>query len=241
MSKTIHIITPIITEGIRSLDDIAPYASDALKFTHSLLDRGPSSIECEYDEALAVPDTIEKCIEAENNGADAIVIDCMGDPGLKPCREMVSIPVLGPGETSMHMAAMLGTRFSFITVVDGVVPMIRNLVKIYGLSDKFASTRVIDMPVLEIENDLEKTQNLLAEASLKAVREDGADAIILGCTGFLGCADKIIERLNMENLDVPVIDPIPLTVLTASALVNVGLSHSKKAYARPRDKLVVGY
>ncbi|WP_262694108.1 aspartate/glutamate racemase family protein [Kordiimonas aquimaris] len=241
MSKIIHIITPIITEGIRSLEDVAPFASENLEFRHSLLDRGPSSIECEYDEAIAVPDTIAKCIEAEQAGADAIVIDCMGDPGMKPCREVVSIPVLGPGETSMHMAAMLGQKFSFVTVVDGVIPMINNLAKIYGLAEKMVSSRVIDMPVLNIEQDIEKTQEKLAEASLEAIRDDGADVIVLGCTGFLGCAEKIIERLKFEGYDVPVIDPIPLTVMTASALIDVGLTHSKKTYAPPRDKVVVGY
>lgn len=241
MATNVHIITPIITEGLRNLADVEPLEKFGIKISHSILETGPASIESEYDEALAVPDTIRRCIEAEAAGADAIVIDCMGDPGLKPCREVVSVPVLGPMQTSLHAAAMLGSKVSIVTVLDSVVPMLNNLAMVYGLADKLVSTRVIDLPVLEIEKDLITTQRRLGEASLAAVKEDGADAIIFGCTGFLGCADAIKEAMLAENIDVPVIDPIPLTVLQAAAIANAGYSHSKKTYAMPRDKEVIGY
>lgn len=151
MKTKIHIVTPIITKGIRSLDDVKPLEDYGIEISHSLLDAGPSSIECEFDEALALPDTINKCVEAEASGASAIFIDCMGDPGVKAAREQVTIPVFGPMETSIHTAAMLGQRISVVTVADSVVPMLRNLSKIYGLSEKMVSYRVIDMPVLAIE------------------------------------------------------------------------------------------
>lgn len=99
--RRIHLLTPVSSKGFRTLADIAHLSSPELGFTHSELDRGPPSIECEYDKAFAVPDTIVKAIEAERNGADAIVIDCMGDPGLKPVRELVSIPVVGAAEAAI--------------------------------------------------------------------------------------------------------------------------------------------
>ena len=95
-AKTIiQLITPIVTRGIRTLDDIEPFLRKISEIRHSLLDQGPASIECEFDEALSLPDTIRKAIEAEQSGANAIIIDCMGDPGIHACREVVSIPVLG--------------------------------------------------------------------------------------------------------------------------------------------------
>lgn len=241
MTAAIHIVTPIFTEGVRSLDDVRPLEKFGLEIRHSLLSAGPASIECEFDEALAVPDTIRKCLEAEAAGADAVIIDCMGDPGLSAVREVLTIPVLGPMQTSMHLAAMLGHRMSVITVVDSVVPMIADLAKLYGLSDRLASIRVIDLPVLEIETNLQQTQELLAEQSIKAVREDDADVLIFGCTGFLGCADAIISALKSASLNVPVIDPIPVTVLQAAAIHNAGHTHSKKTYPFPRTKAIRGY
>lgn len=238
---TIHLITPVTTRGIRSLDEIAHLSGQSLSFTHSLLDSGPPSIESEFDEALAVPGTILRAIEAERAGADAIIIDCMGDPGLKPSREAVRVPVLGPAETSMHLAAMLGQKFSVVTVLDSVKPMLVNLARVYGVYEKLASVRVIEIPVLELEARLAEVQDALANAALLAVEEDGADVVVLGCTGFLGCAEAIERRLSQAGHEVPVIDPIPATVCVAEAIAKSGLRHSKRTYATPRSKDIIGF
>lgn len=237
----IHLITPIVTEGIRTLDDVAALNSADLSITQSLIGNGPVSIECEFDEAMSVPGIVAEAIAAERSGADAIIIDCMGDPGLNAAREVVSIPVLGPSETSMHLAAMLGHKYSVVTVLDSVVPMIENLAKVYGTNEKLVSVRVINIPVLELEAAPEKLMGELAKASLAAVEEDGAHAIVLGCTGFLGCAEAVGKALEAKNHDLPVIDPIPATVCVAAGIVRAGLTHSKRTYARPRSKDLKGY
>jgi allantoin racemase len=238
---TVHIIIPIVTDNSWDKSEIAHLTGPSLTITHTALDRGPPSIECEYDEALAVPDIIVKAIEAERAGADAIVIDCMGDPGLKPVRELVSIPVIGPAETSMHLAAMLGQKFSIVTVLNSVKPMLGNLARVYGVSEKLASVLAIDIPVLEIDARLVEVQQRLAESALLAVERDGADVIILGCTGFLGCARAIERFLLAAGYDIPVIDPIPAAVCMAEAVAKAGLRHSKLTYPPPRPKDIVGF
>ena len=241
MKTTIHIITPIITEGIRQLDDVRELERPDLVFTHTLLDQGPASIESEFDEAFSVPDTVNKAIQAEQNGADAIVIDCMGDPGLDACREVVSIPVLGPCQTAMHTASLLAHRFGFITVLDRLKPLIGNMAAKYGISDNYVSFKAVNIPVLDITHDILKLTDALTGKAIEAVKEEGADALILGCTGFLGCAVEMRRGLLEVGLDVPVIDPIPLTVHIADALVKTGLSHSKRTWSRPEIKGLVGY
>lgn len=237
----IELITPIITRGVRTLDDVRPLERPDLKITHSLLDRGPSSIESRLDEALAVPDTVRIAAEAEANGADAIMIDCMGDPGLHACREVVSVPVLGAGQTAMHLANMLGSRFAFITVLDRLKPLVDDLVAGYGLSEKYASFRAVDIPVLEISRDIDSLNAALTEQAIISIESDGADIIVLGCTGFLGCAEAMQSALQQTGLDVPVIDPVPATLHMAEALVKSGLSQSKRAYPAPDKKPFVGH
>jgi len=238
---TIHIVTPLTTKDFRSLDELDHLAGPSLSFTHSFLEHGPPSIESEFDEAFAVPGTIARAIEAERAGADAIVIDCMGDPGLKPIREVVKIPVLGPAETSMHLAAMLGQTFSIVTVLGAVKPMLINLARVYGVHEKLASVLAVDVPVLELVERLAEVRQALAESALVAVERDGADVIVLGCTGFLGCAEAISERLIQAGYDIPVIDPIPATVCIAEAVAKAGLTHSKRTFATPRIKSLIGY
>ncbi|MCY4597351.1 MAG: aspartate/glutamate racemase family protein [Bryobacterales bacterium] len=237
----IELLTPIITRGVRTLDDVRPLEHENLKITHCLLESGPASIESKFDEALAVPDTLRKAIEAERNGAGAVVIDCMGDPGLHACREAVSIPVLGAGQTAMHLASMLGHRFSFITVLDRIRPMVEDLVSAYGLREKYASFQAVDIPVLELTHDLDVLNDALAEKAMVSIEQDGADIVVLGCTGFLGCAEAMRASLLTRGYDVPVIDPIPATVLVAEALIKAGISHSKHAYPCPEKKPIAGY
>ena len=241
MKTVIQLITPIVTRGIRQLDDVRELERPDLEVRHSLLDKGPASIESEFDEALSIPDTIKKAIEAEQNGAHAIVIDCMGDPGLAACREVVSIPVLGPCQTSMHAAGLLAHSFGFITVLGRLRSMIDNMTSIYGLSTKYVSFQAIEIPVLEISHDPAKLSEALTEKAIVSVQQDGADALILGCTGFLGCAVAMRRGLLDAGLDVPVIDPIPLTVHLADALVKTGLSHSKRTFPLPEIKGLAGY
>lgn len=237
----IELITPVITRGVRTLDDVQPLLRPDLRITHSLLDRGPSSIESRLEEALAGPDTVRKAVQAEANGADAIVIDCMGDPGLHACREMVSVPVLGAGQTAMHLANMLGHRFAFITVLDRIKPLVDDLVVTYGLSEKYASFQAVDIPVLELTRDADALNAALTEKARVSIEADGADIVVLGCTGFLGCAEAMEASLRAAGHDVPVIDPVPATVHVAEALIKAGLSQSKRAYPHPDEKPIVGY
>lgn len=241
MKTTIHVITPITTADFRSADDFKSCEREDLVVTNSILDIGPASIESEFDEALAIPDTIRRAIEAERAGANAIVIDCMGDPGLHSCREVVSIPVLGPCQTACHFAAMLGHRFAFITVLDRLRPMLDHIVGSYGLSSSYAAFDAIDVPVLELFHDCDKLGRALGEKAIKAVREKHAGAIVLGCTGFMGLAEVIEATMREEGLHVPVIDAIPLTIRVADTLVKSGLSHSKFIYPTPSKKAIAGY
>jgi len=66
----------------------------------------------------------------------------------------VRIPALGPAETALHAAAMLGHRFGVITVLKRLRVQLKNHAKLYGVHEKFASVRSVEIPVLKIERDL---------------------------------------------------------------------------------------
>jgi allantoin racemase len=241
MTIHIRVVTPIITHGFRTADVATELQSEGVKVSLVDIETGPASIECDYEIMLAQPGTIARIIEAEREGADAVVIDCMGDPGLSGARECVSIPVLGPMQTAMGIAAMLGHKFSVVTVLSRIVPMIETQAAVYGLLGKLASARAVNIPVLELEKDLAATKRALIAEAKKAVLQDGADYIIFGCTGMLGCADAVHQGLLEAGLPVPVIDPVPTAVNVAAAMVRSRLSHSKQAYQPPPKKTVIGF
>ena len=60
------------------------------------LDRGPGSIENDFDIALALPDILRRVRQAEAEGIQAVIIYCMTDLGVRDARRFASIPVIGP-------------------------------------------------------------------------------------------------------------------------------------------------
>ncbi|MDQ0455760.1 aspartate/glutamate racemase family protein [Rhizobium paknamense] len=237
----VRIISPIVTKGFRKLADLKALEHPGLLVSHAEIATGPGSIESEFEAAVSVPGTLAQVLRAKREGVQAVVIDCMGDPGLRPAREITDMLVMGPGQTGMHMAAMLGHKFSVITVMRRLIPAFENTAALCGLSSKLASVRSVDIPVLALEEDLAATTARLVEEGRRAVLDNGAEALLFGCTGLMGCADALRQGLLAEGIDVPVVDPIPTAIHIAAGLVRAGLTQSKTTFPAPPQKELIGY
>src|SRR5690554_5789979 len=75
----------------------------------------PASVESRTDELELARWYIERAVEAEARGFDAVITGCFGDPGVDAARELVRIPVIAPGETALLTARMLSHHFSVLT------------------------------------------------------------------------------------------------------------------------------
>ena len=192
--------------------------------------KGPASIESKYDEEIAAPWILEEVVNAEKQGYDAVIIDCMGDPSLYAAREIATIPVIGPCEASMAIASTISHKFSVVTVLTNIVRLFDEMVKVYGFESKFVSTRSVEVPVLDLEKKREEVEEALASESRKAL-EEGADTIILGCTGMVGMAKALQKKLG-----IPVIDPAVASLKLAEILVDMKLTHSKIYFPEPPKK-----
>ncbi len=238
MPVHIRVINPVITKSWEE-DTRRTYtgaASSGTVVSVVTLDWGTASIESYRDHALVVPDILTKAVAAERAGVDAVIIDCMGDPGLYAARELVRIPVVGPAEASMHLAAMLGHCFSVLTVLDSRIPMMEEQVNRYGLLARLASVRAFNIPVLDLAEDMEATLQAVIDVAERAVRHDGAHVIIPGCTGLAGLAPRIQAGLAGRGCEVPVLDPPSVAMKLAETLVALGLSHSRRAFPTPGPK-----
>ncbi len=194
-------------------------------------ERGPVSIEGYFDEAVATEATLELLLR-HRGMFDAYIIGCFGDPGLFAAREIMDAPVLGIAEAAMLTACMLGYRFSILDVMKRTWPQLEDLLSRYGLRDRCASIRAVEMTVLETETKSDHVRFRLVEEARKAVEEDRAEVLLLGCAGMAGL-DKEIE----EALGVPVLDGVICAVKMAEGLVDYGLFTSKVyAFKRPEPK-----
>ena len=217
-------------------DLLKHYAAPGTEIDIDDVPAGPASIESMYEEYLSIPATAKRVLELEAQGYDSIILGCYGDPGLDAYRELLSIPIIGPGEATALMAASLGHRFSIITITESVIAFTERLVRNAGVGEKLASVRAVDIPVLELHHNRERTIEATIAEGRKAIAQDRADTLLLGCMsmGFLEVAEAVAPELG-----VPVLNPGRVSLKFAEAQVGAGLTHSRRAYMLP-PKLASG-
>lgn len=142
----------------------------------------------------------------------------------------MSIPVGGVAEATMHVASMLGHTFSVVTVRDRLVPAFENLAMIYGVRSKLASVRSVDIPVLSLDEDGEGLLHALVEQSVRAIEDDGAHAIVFGCTGMTASPERCRRAGGQGLRGSAVIDPIPPGCGSRRCWWTLGLAHGKRTY-----------
>ena len=191
------------------------------------VEEAPPAIESDTDIAQAVPGVLRLVRRANAEGYDAVILACFSDPGLSAAREVSEILVLGIEETSLHVAAMLGHKFTVLTPLPQRVPKKEREIKALGLEEALASVRPLGLTVTETEAEPERTKARVLEVSRKAIEEDGAEVLVLGCAGMTGYSEDIEKFLG-----VIVIDPTSITLKVAEGMVEAGLKHSKRALYR---------
>ena len=151
---------------------------------------GPESIEGYYDEAFSVPGLLDEIRRGEVLGFDGYVIACFDDTGLDAARTLAAGPVLGICEAAMHAATMLGGRFSVVTTLARSVPALEGLARRYGVADR-CRIRASDVPVLALEDPASGAVRKVEDEIGRAMREDGAECIVLGCAGMTDLAAEL--------------------------------------------------
>ena len=141
---------------------------------------GPASIEGYYDEAFPVPGLLEEIRRGEEGGCDGYVIACFDDTGLDAARCVASGPVVGICEAAMHVATLLGGRFSVVTTLARSVPALEALARRYGVADR-CRVRAAEVPVLALEDPGSGAVARVEEEIRRALHEDGAECVVLGC------------------------------------------------------------
>lgn len=198
---------------------------------------GPVSIESYYDDYLSVPGLLEEIRKGDQEGCDAYVIACFGDPGLMAAREATDRPVIGIAEAAVSLSKLVAPNFSVVTVLHRARHLIQETVRSHGAWERCASVRTTDLTVLDFEHDPERGLHVLAEEARRAVREDRAECILLGCAGFV----KFVDDLQAE-LGVPVLDGVAPAVKLAEVLVELGLKTSKvMTFRSPEPKEIKGF
>jgi allantoin racemase len=194
------------------------------------LEYGSPSLETYFDEAISMPFILKEISRLE--GYDGIIINCFLNPAVDAARELVDVPVVGAGEAALYVACMSGRAPSIIGVGGSTAKSrYEEVIRSLRLSNRVVSIRCVGLAVLELDKDRGRTYEMLLRSAREAVCKDGADVLILGCTGLVGYAEELSSELN-----VPVVDPALASVKVMELLISLGLRHSKTARPYPPRK-----
>ncbi|WP_456785919.1 aspartate/glutamate racemase family protein [Cellulomonas sp. P5_C5] len=230
----IRVINPNTT---RAMTDLIGRSARVVAAPGTLVDAvqptmGPASIESHYEEALAVPGILEQIALGESDGVDAYVVACFGDPGVDAARELARGPVIGIAEAAMHAATLVGRRFAVVTTLGRTTARARELVDRYGFRDACVAVRACEVPVLALDG----ARARLVDECRRAVEQDGADVVVLGCAGMAELCAMIADEIG-----VPVVDGVAAGTVLAQSLVALGLRPcGTDEYAPPPAKPMAG-
>ncbi len=232
----IKIINPDVNEAISQvmIKRAKKYCSPDTEIFCSSPSFGVHSVDNMFTWNISSVSVLDEILKSEKEGYDAYdayVVACFWNPGVYAAREITDKPVVGIGQASLFCSQFVGERASVICVGDTNVHIYRNDVRAYGMENRIASYKGVNIASEHSFTKPEETIKLIANAAKEAVEQDKADVILLGCSVMSEFSEAISEIVG-----VPVINPIGAGVKTAEMLAAMGLKNSKKyAYHTPVD------
>lgn len=221
MQHRIVVINPNSTQAVT---DAISQSVDVHRHSHCQIDcltvpEGPPGIVTQTHKAAVVAPT-QALIEREQSTADAFVIACYGDPGLQAAREYTTRPVFGIGEISFYAAMAMGDQFGIISTDQRACQRHIRYARELGISQRLVDDLSIEIPILELENNPEKTLQRAIDLG-NELKSRGAQSLITGCAGLA------VFRHELEQaLGINVIEPAMVTVGWACAAVRSGLTRT---------------
>ncbi len=234
-SRTIAIINPNTMESMTRLVVAGARGATGpgIRLVGSTAARGVASVESATDEvwgALAVLEQVQAAEQAgiDGHAVDGYVIACFGDTGVPVAKETARGPVVGMTEAALFTAATIAARFTVITLPPRTREQSHRVLRETGLAHR-CTVRAIDEPVAEVhDGSLHLLEAVVAEAR-KAIAEDAAEALVLGCAGL----SDLVEPLT-KALEIPVVEGVAAAVTMVQGLLAQGLSTSRAStYAAP--------
>jgi allantoin racemase len=184
---------------------------------------------------IAVPPFIDAFRDAEKQGYDAVVPLGTLDLGVDAGRCAVNIPVVGPSESMLHIASMLGRRFGIMMYHDFVLPLGYRMVERFNMMPKVIGWRTCGFELPDIIANRDRVVNTFIDSARELVKL-GADVILP--MGITQCPVHIKPDFLMKELGVPVVEGIGAPIRLAHMLVHLKLNYSRTYW--PRSPLYDG-
>jgi len=149
---------------------------------------------------MTAPSLIRKIVWAAENGYDAVVQSNTFDPGIDGARLSVSIPVIAPFRTTIHIVANLVDRIGIVVPLPSHVPYTWRLLRTMGMDGFVTGIRSLDIYGPDVKERKEEITRKTAELIRSLVSETGAHGVIPRIFKKLPVCRSITPRRSRSGL-----------------------------------------
>ena len=170
------------------------------------IDDQPEGIYNEATCAVAVPKILRLGREMAQEGVKAIIVSCADDPGVEALRNAVDIPVIGAGSSCAGLSLCFGMRIGTLGIRESAPETMKEI-----LGKHLIAERRPDGVRTTLDLLTEDGQKKAIDA-VENLKEIGAEAIALACTGYstIGIAKTLAKAVG-----IPVIDAVVASGMAA--------------------------
>ena len=153
------------------------------------------------------------------------------DAGVELARNLVRLPIIGAGQSVLHLGAQLSNRLGVIAYEEKSIPFMRKQMHVWRVADSVVGIRSVEIPLPEST----KNRDAMRERFIQVAREliDNHDAEIIVPMGVTMVPVQYSPQEFEKELGVPVMDALKTSIQTAEMMVRMNLTHSTKTYPRP--------
>ena len=191
-----------------------------------------------YEELLHNRQIVDNIIQAEQEGFDAFCMGCMFDPAFHALREVASIPVCSIAEASMLLACLLSPNFSLLASNSVQLRREIELVKRYGLQNRFIECSPLDISLPELQKGFEDPRMIIEPA--KEVAKEAAKKGVCMFVNSCGCTNMVMAKYDIREIEgIPVLEGGGALIKIAEMLVdlkNIGIERTHLGLYTPIPK-----
>jgi len=180
----------------------------------------------------AGPLVAEIAVKAEADGFNAVVPFGTLDAGVELARNLINIPIVGAGQSVLHLGAQLSSRLGVIAYEDKSIPFMRKQMHAWRVADCVVGIRGIGIPLPESTKNREAMRSRFIDSARELI--DKYDAEVIVPMGVTMVPVQYSPAEMARELGVPVMDALMTSIQTAEMMVRMGLAHSVRTYPRPK-------
>ena len=205
---------------------LAPASLDIVLFDLPEGEGVPESLDSKAEIRASERFVVEEALATKHEVYDALLPDCVLDPGLDMLQQESPVPAFGILQLSAGFLFALGIRFASVTRNSPIGHELRSRLEGYGYWARFDGNVVLDLDFADIANDARWNEALAGVVG----RFEGLSttAVINGCSA--------VELGDRKPGGPALVDPTELALRLLGDANDIGLRRSEKAPARSSSR-----